>query len=365
MMTHKRWLEDGLCSKRTTPILVSLICLLILFSCDNLAKDSKSQQQKKIQLTSIDKELIDEALSYCRPIPIKFNSAKETIKTQAKISLGKKLFFEPRLSLDGQQSCNSCHQLSTYGVNRSAQSRGHGVYPIRRNVPTVFNSSLHLAQNWDGRISSLENQAMELILTPGVSLVEGQSTILKRIQSIPDYQKAFEQAFPERNGEISLKNIGQAIASFERTLLTPAPFDSFLRGEASALSNKQKEGLRLVMNYGCIACHGGPSFGGGMFQKFGLLQPYSNTQDMGRYHITKQEEDKFVFKVPSLRNIAKTAPYFHDGKTISLKDAIKTMDKYQLGQNLSPETIEKIGAFLESLTGKIPESVLIPPALPK
>jgi len=303
-----------------------------------------------------DKALVAEAKGYCDPIP---SLAPPDAAQQRRIALGKQLFYDPRLSQIGTASCASCHQLKSYGIDRRPVATGHGIHPHTRNVQTVLNATLHQSQFWDGRATGPEALSRELILTT----TGGSQIVLTRLGQIPAYRQAFGQAFSGRD-PLSFKNISLALTAFEGTLLTPAPFDRFLHGEGSALDGQQKQGLKLFMDYGCIACHGGPSFGGGMFQKFGMLKPYAHQGDTGRFQLTGKAEDKYVFKVPSLRNVVMTAPYFHDGQVASLKQVIATMDQTQLGQNLKPETIDKIAAFLQSLTGEIPAAALTPPELP-
>jgi len=179
--------------------------------------------------------------------------------------------------------------------------------------------------------------------------------VLKRLKSDSSYVNEFKLAFKGEKEPITYKNITKAIAAFERTLVTPSKFDKFLKGDSKALNDKEKEGLRTFMSKGCISCHNGVAVGGQMFQKFGLINPYQYQKDLGRFEVTKNEADKFMFKVPSLRNIAKTAPYFHDGKVKDLKTAIKTMGKTQLGMNLTDKEISSIETFLNTLTGELPK----------
>ena len=283
---------------------------------------------------------------------------------RAKVELGRKLFHEPRLSKSGAISCNSCHNLATYGVDGRQTSLGHHFQVGNRNAPTVLNARYHVAQFWDGRAKDLAAQAKGPILNPGEMAIADEAAAVNQIQSIPGYHPEFEAAFPGDKSPITYDHIAEAIATFEDTLVTPAPFDRFLEGEDRALSARQIKGLQTFMGKGCIACHSGLAVGGSMYMKFGVVKPYDHQADPGRFKVTGNEADRYVFKVPSLRNIARTAPYFHDGKVWDLKEAIHIMGETQLGQNLSKQETTEIAAFLESLTGPVPGSARQLPPLP-
>jgi cytochrome c peroxidase len=313
-----------------------------------------------IGITSIafaqsDNDLLNQAKSIFSPLPDKITPPKDNPITPEKVKLGKKLYFEKKLSIDNTISCNSCHLLDKFGVDNQSVSTGVKGQKGGRNAPTVYNAGLHFAQFWDGRAKDLEEQAGGPILNPIEMGMPNENEVLKRLKSDSSYVNLFKIAFKGEKEPITYKNITKAIASFERTLLTPSKFDKFLKGDKNALNNKEKEGLRTFMSKGCTSCHNGVTVGGQMFQKFGLVSPYQYQKDLGRFEVTKNENDKFVFKVPSLRNVAKTSPYFHDGKVKDLKEAIKTMGKTQLGINLTNKEIENIEAFLNSLTGDIPK----------
>lgn len=292
------------------------------------------------------------------------DSPQSNPTTPEKVQLGKMLFHDTRLSKSGALSCNSCHSLAAYGVDSRPTSIGHGFQTGERNAPSVYNSSLHFSQFWDGRAADLEAQAGGPILNPVEMAMDDEAKTIERIKSIPEYQQAFDKVFPDGQDSISYQNIARAIAAFERTLLTPAPFDRFLAGDGNALSAEEKAGLKTYMSYGCAACHNGVGVGGTLYQKFGVISPYAHQKDTGRFQVTGQEADKYVFKVPSLRNVARTAPYFHDGKVWSLNEAVKTMAKTQLGKDITPEETAQIVSFLNSLTGTVPEDALRLPQLP-
>ncbi|MDX5321594.1 MAG: cytochrome-c peroxidase [Bacteroidota bacterium] len=283
--------------------------------------------------------------------------------TSAKAVLGKKLYFETALSINNSLSCNSCHMLDKYGVDNLPTSPGHEGKKGDRNSPTVYNASFHLAQFWDGRAANLTEQAKGPILNPVEMGIPDEKTAVARIKAIPEYTALFAAAFPDEKEPITYNNIAGAIAAFEETLITPAPFDAYLAGDLNALTPQQKEGLDLFINKTCISCHMGPGLGGAIYQKFGLVNgPYwdythSEKHDRGRAEITKNDGDEYFFKVPSLRNIEKTGPYFHDGSVSDLSEAVKIMGHTQLGQEFTPEEIASLVEFLKSLTGEIPGHV--------
>lgn len=278
------------------------------------------------------------------------------------IDLGRMLYYENRLSKDGTISCNSCHNLQTYGVDGQPTSLGVGGQRGGRNSPTVYNAALHVAQFWDGRSPHVEDQASGPMLNP-VEMAMQKELVEERLRAIPEYANLFAAAYPDQENPISLNNAATAIAAFERGLVTPGKFDAFLDGDSSALSVEQRQGLKLFVDIGCASCHNGPALGGRQYQKLGLKKPYE-TSDLGRYEVTKKERDKMKFKVPGLRNIARTGPYFHDGSIETLHEGIALMAEHQLGKELSTEEVSKIEAFLESLTGEIDQKYVAEPKLP-
>jgi len=314
-----------------------------------------------------DEELLKQAKLYFKPLPKETPAPAYNPTTPEKIQLGKKLYFDPRLSLSGVISCNTCHNLSTYGVDGVETSLGHKFLTGGRNAPTVFNAGFQFAQFWDGRAKDLEEQAKGPILASVEMAMPNPELVISRLKTIKEYIAEFKKAFPNDKQPINYDNVAKAIAAFERTLVTPSRFDEFLKGNTNALTKKEKEGLKLFMEKGCASCHQGVALGGTMYQKMGLVKPYPKEllgDDLGRYKITKKEEDKYVFKVPILRNITRTYPYFSKGKIWDIREAVKIMGEYQLGINLTDDEIDKIVAFLDSLTGKIPEEVLKLPVLP-
>lgn len=273
----------------------------------------------------------------------------------ARVALGRKLFHEVRLSGNDKVSCASCHELSKGGVDRLDRSKGFSGRSTTVNAPTVFNAALNFRQFWDGRVDSLEAQIDVVIQNP-VEMGATWAGIITKLSQDPQYQRAFAIAY--RDG-VTKANIQNALASFERTLLTPnSRFDRYLRGEATAISDVEKKGYAKFKQYGCIACHQGVNVGGNMFQKFGVMGDYFAKRggvtdaDLGRYLITRNPDDKHVFKVPSLRNVALTAPYFHDAGAKTLEEAVDIMFRYQLGRVVADEDKQAIVTFLNTLTGE-------------
>lgn len=268
------------------------------------------------------------------------------------IALGRELYHDVRLSVNNTQSCASCHGISTGGVDNQRFSKGALPGTLGgRNAPTVLNAGLHIAQFWDGRAADLQAQAKGPILNPVEMAMPSEQAVLDKLAST-DYPAKFAKAFAQASPALSYDNLAHAIAAFERTLITRDRFDQFQGGKLDALSADEIAGLQTFMSVGCTACHSGALLGGSSYQKIGLVRPYT-TADLGRYEVTKDDADKHSFKVPALRNVAATAPYFHDGSQASLSDAVRAMGAHQLGVDLSAEQTAQIVAFLGSLTGSV------------
>lgn len=283
--------------------------------------------------------------------------------TQAKVDLGRMLFYETRLSRDHDLSCNSCHDLATYGVDHAAVSTGAQGQHGKRNAPTVYNAAGHFAQFWDGRARSVEEQAKGPILNPVEMAMPSDRALLTELAAIPAYRDAFRRAFPGEANPVTYDNVGRAIGAFERQLVTPSRWDAFLRGDQGALTPPEKEGFNQFVEAGCVSCHNGAYLGGQTYQKAGLVAPWPDRSDPGRADVTHQAADSMLFKVPSLRNIAMTGPYFHNGSTASLGEAVRMMGHYQLGRDLTEAQIASIVTYLHALTGTIPQGyVAAPPA---
>lgn len=278
-----------------------------------------------------------------------------------KVELGKMLFFEPRLSQSGFISCNSCHNLSTGGVDAIPTSIGHNWQEGPINSPTVLNADFMLAQFWDGRASDLKEQAAGPIANPK-EMGFTHELATQTIASMPAYRARFAKVYGD--DKINIDRLTDAIAAFEKTLVTPnSPFDQYLLGKHDAISAQAKAGYQLFKDKGCVSCHNGPAVGGTMYMKMGLIKPFhTHNPAEGRKGVTGKEADKFVFKVPTLRNIELTYPYFHDGSVWTLDEAVNTMADIQLGQKLTAKETEEMVAFLTSLTGEQPNITL--PILP-
>ncbi|MCG8591543.1 MAG: c-type cytochrome [Proteobacteria bacterium] len=281
----------------------------------------------------------------------------------ARVALGRQLYHDARLSKNHDVSCASCHQLDRFGVDGDATSAGHRGQRGDRNAPTVLNASLHVAQFWDGRAADVEEQAKGPVLNPIEMALPDVAAAEAVLRSIPGYRPAFEAAFPDAPEPVSFDHMAVAIGAFERQLLTPGPLDAFLAGDASALSAEQQAGLETFLTVGCITCHMGPAVGGSLYRKLGLVRPFE-TSDVGRFAVTGNEADRGVFKVPSLRNVAETGPWFHDGSVTELAEAVRLMGHHQLGVDLSESQVRQLVAFLESLTGTVDPDLAAAPELP-
>jgi cytochrome c peroxidase len=273
------------------------------------------------------------------------------------VALGRKLFLDRRLSADDTLSCSSCHDFARGGADGRVGSLGIHGQVGGVNAPTVLNSGLNFLQFWDGRAPSLEEQVNGPLNNPS-EMGSSWQQALPKLSADPDYTARFSALFPDG---VSAENVRGAIAAFERTLVAvDSPFDRWLRGEPNALSAAEQAGYALFKGVGCIACHQGRNVGGNMFQRFGVFGDYFADRghvtkaDYGRYNVTGSEADRFVFRVPSLRYVAHTAPYFHDGSAATLPQAVQVMAKYQLGRALTEEQVASIVAFLKSLAGPMP-----------
>jgi cytochrome c peroxidase len=285
--------------------------------------------------------------------------------TEEKVVLGRILYYEPRLSKAQDIACNDCHMLDRFGVDNEPTSEGHKGLRGDRNSPTVYNAAGHFSQFWDGRAADVEEQAKGPVLNPVEMAMPSEEHVIKVLKSMPEYETLFKAAFPESADPINYDNFALAIGAFERQLVTPAAWDKFLQGDATALGEAQLAGLDEFLGANCQTCHMGPYLGGSMFQKLGVVKPWPDQTDTGRHKVTGNEADKMMFKVPSLRNIAKTGPYFHDGKVATLEEAITLMAEYELGQELSQAQVQSIAQFLDALTGEIPADYIRKPELPE
>jgi cytochrome c peroxidase len=315
-----------------------------------------------------DEDLLRQAKQIFGPLPQVMSSEKNPV-TPEKVKLGKILFYETRISVDGTVSCARCHPIGLYAADGLKKSIGNNCKVNPRNAPTLFNAAGQISAHWIGNRADVEDQAKQSVIGPPSFGMPSYEAVEKKIKEITGYMDLFKKAFPKDNEPVTVDHFAKAIGAFERTLVTPSPFDAFLKGSKGALKEQGRRGLKTFMEAGCVTCHSGQYIGGQMYQKFGVVEPYwkyshSEEIDEGRYVVTKNEFDKYVFKVPMLRNVEKTAPYFHDGSVYTLRDAVWIMGKIQLGRDLTQPQIEDIVAFLKSLTGKIPEDALKVPLLP-
>jgi cytochrome c peroxidase len=306
----------------------------------------------------------DAKLKVFRPLA-EVASLKTGELSEQQITLGRMLFYEPRLSKSHTISCNSCHNLATYGVDNQPTSKGHKGLLGDRNSPTVYNSAFHFAQFWDGRAKDVEEQAKGPVMNPVEMAMPAEKEVVAVLMSMPEYVAAFKVAFPEEKNPVTFDNMAKAIGAFERKLVTPSRWDKFLAGDQTALSNAEKAGFNAFMEAGCQTCHNGSLLGGNMYQKLGSVKPYHDESDPGRAKVTENESDRMYFKVPSLRNVEMTAPYFHNGKIVSLEEAVEEMTEHQLGKQIAKQQVASIIAFLKALTGEVPADYIKEPELPK
>ncbi len=327
-----------------------VLCSLILSSCF-----SSHEPEEEISAAS------DESIKYSNNSYDSLRPLPQSLKLDAKrVVLGKILFHDTRLSKDNSTSCASCHSLEKGGTDNLARSIGINGAIGSINAPTVLNSGFNFVQFWDGRAVTLEEQ----VASPIHNMTEMGSNwqeIIKKLSSDKQLTRKFRHAYI---GGLTSENIQDAIASYERALITPnSPFDKFLRGDLSAMNDEALEGYHLFKDYGCDSCHQGMNIGGNMYQRLGVMDDYFRdrgnvtNEDYGRFNVTGLESDKYKFKVPSLRNVALTAPYFHDGSAKTLHDAVTVMTRYQLGKPVNGKDINLLVAFLEGLTGELEASL--------
>jgi cytochrome c peroxidase len=340
--------------KRLRIIPITVAAVVFIIGC------SKRPDSASIANVSIDRV----KLQMFQPLPESMPSGTNEI-TDAKVMLGRMLYYEPRLSKSQEISCNSCHLLDKYGVDGQPTSDGHKGKLGDRNSPTVYNAAGHFVQFWDGRAADVEEQAKGPVMNPVEMAMPSEKRVITVLKSMPEYVDAFQKAFPGDKTPISYENMTRAIGAFERKLVTPSRWDKFLRGDSQALTDEEKAGFNVFMETGCQGCHSGTYIGGQMYEKLGLVKPYPETADPGREDVTKDEADRMVFKVPGLRNVAKTKPYYHNGKVETLEQAVSRMAEYQLGKNLTEAQVRSIITWLNALTGEIPAEYVKMPVLPK
>lgn len=336
-----------------TRLLAAAAALLVLAAC------GKSAPEPKVDRTAR-KALSAQAKATLGVLPETMPGSEAD--TPQLVALGKTLFFEKRLSVTGTQSCNDCHRLDgdhPSGSDGERTSDGARGKPGSRNSPSVKNAGFHVAQFWDGRAKTLEEQAEGPLLNPVEMAMPNAAAVEAALRAAPEYGEPFAAAFPGEAQPTTLRNAARAIAAFERTLKTRDRLDDFLKGELDALSHREAAGLQLFLKTGCTTCHNSPTIGANQYQLLGLVKPW-DTNDDGRFAVTKNEEDRRKFKVPSLRNAVSTGPYFHDGSVDRLDEAVKKMAWHQLGKELTDDEIDSIVAFLGALADR--SGPVVPPA---
>jgi len=319
------------------------------------------------QAKAAEAPLMEKVHQVFKPLPQ--NMATEEFPIDAtRVALGRKLFFDPRLSLNGTVSCATCHRSALYGTDALPKSIGAEHRLNAHNAPTVLNAALQFKAHWIGDRQNVEEQAMKSLTGHASFGNPDPATVIQKIKALSGYEEEFKQAFPNEPEPVKPENWGKAIGAYERTLVTPSPFDAFLKGDAKALTPQAQNGLKTFIDIGCASCHNGVGIGGSSFQKFGVFEDYwkqtgSQPIDEGRFTATQEPADKYIFKVPSLRNVAMTPPYFHDGSVATLPQAVRVMGKVQLGRELTDQEVHDLVAFLNSLTGKQPENFVTEPVL--
>lgn len=309
-------------------------------------------------------DLTEAFLPMFKPLPAEVASPDNDL-SDARVNLGRQLYFENRISKGEKLSCNSCHKLDAFGQDNLPFSPGHEGKLGGRSSPSTYNAALHIAQFWDGRAPSVEEQAKGPVLNPVEMGAPSEDFVIKVLKSMPGYVEAFKAAFPGEADPITYNNFGKAVGAFERKLLTPSKWDAFLKGNKDALSAEEKKGFATFAKTGCVTCHNGAGVGGHMFQKLGLVKEWPGLKDNGRSDVTKNEGEKYFFKVPSLRNITETAPYLHDGSVKTLEEMVKMMAEYQLAKKLTDEETASIITFLKALKGTPDAEYIKAPKLPE
>lgn len=285
-------------------------------------------------------------------------------KEKDKIDLGRVLFYDKRLTVNSDISCNSCHDLKNYGTNGELYKKQREEGTTYRDVPSIYNLGKFILFNWDGSHKTLEGQTASALKNKHEMNIESSEEMIKRLKAISGYSDLFKKAFPDEEDAITEGNLVKALTEFQRGLVTIAPIDKFLKGDDKALTEKQLKGAYLFDQKSCFACHTGANFGGQMVIKLGITQPWPNQEDTGYYKVSGDPKHKMTFRVSPLRNISKTAPYFHDASSKRMWDAIRKMSQYELGQIISVDEVLMIQEFFKCLTGEIPEKYIEKPKMP-
>ena len=346
------------CVKLTVSLLSSLVV-----GCSN-ASDVKTTAQARasseaaVSARAAPNEINPRLLRRFKPLPSRLEAGSNPL-TDAKVKLGRALFFEPRLSKSGTMSCATCHDPTSYGADGRKVSPGHAGKLGTRNTPTVLNAAGAFAQFWDGRASTIEEQVKGPLLNED-EMGMTATDVTRALKRSAGYGDAFRAAFPGEPEPITVDNVALAIGAFERTLVTPSRWDAFLLGDANALTAAEKAGLKTFLNVGCMVCHTGVLLGGSTFERVGAVESWPNQTDRGREQVTHFGGDRMMFKVPTLRNVERTAPYFHDGSVPTLDGAVRAMATHQLGLELTDDETHGIVTWLKSLTGAVPADLSAP-----
>jgi cytochrome c peroxidase len=334
------------------PLIAGTVGVLVVFSSSCRAGDDRTAAQPVAAPVAEQGSFPDWALGLFGP-PLETPPATDAA-TAAQVALGRTLYHETLLSRDRKVSCSSCHPLDSWGTTNHPPSTGTATRTSRLDIPTVYNAAAEVDLFWDGRAHDVEAQARESIKSPLEMAMPDEAAVVARFKESAKYQAAFQAAFPSEADPVTFGNVARALAAFERRLVTPSRWDQFLRGKRDAISAEEKQGFATFVEKGCSDCHNGVAVGGRMFQVAGEVKPWPLQSDSGRYSTTRKTEDLFVFRVPQLRNIEKTGPYFDTGVINDLSEAVRLMARYQRGMNLSEKDVEGIVAWLKTLTGEVP-----------
>ncbi|MES1206489.1 MAG: cytochrome c peroxidase [Pseudomonadota bacterium] len=346
-------------------VILASACAALLLGCGARDRPADAQRPSSAAAAAAGSEADEINPRLLRRFkPVAGAPAAEPVNAD-RVILGRYLFYEKRLSSNGQIACSHCHALTRFGIDGQPTSVGAGGIRGHRNSPSVFNAATHIAQFWDGRASNVEEQATQPIMNPTEMAMPNEEAVTRVLRRIPTYVRLFNQAFPGESKPISMKNVGEAIGAFERGLVTVSRWDKFIAGDMTVLTAAEKHGLRVFLDVGCVTCHTGPQVGGTMLQKLGAVIPWPDQEDLGRVAVTRMPSDRMVFKVPSLKNVDRTAPYFHNGGTTNLQDAIRLMGHYQLGIDLTPDEVQSISIWMGSMTGEIAPAYIAPPRPPE
>jgi cytochrome c peroxidase len=338
-------------------------CVLVLSACEQ--QPAPPRAAKKVEAPAVPRGIeIDSAKLAL------FGALPDTAETKAnpatadKVALGRILYYDARLSKNQDLSCNSCHDLDKYGADGKDFSDGHRRVKLGRNSPTLYNAALGFVQFWDGRSESLEDAIKAILIDEAVMAGPAEQRTLDTLKSMPAYVEAFKKAFPDDAESITLDNTAKALGAFTRKLMTPSKWDKLLKGDNTALTDDEKKGFLKFVEVGCPNCHVGALVGGTMYQKLGKEKPWPNQKDKGRSAVTKSASDDMMFRVPGLRNIEHTAPYFHDASGKTLEESVKTMANHQLAKDLGDDDVKSIATWLRTLSGAPPADVIKKPELP-